>query len=786
MENKRIPHYAASIFLVFLSGVFLAGPASADTLSVTEHQVTATASWDTTPRLGNDGVSDLVVYTRRDLLFDGTMSKGDIWYQRVAGGAPLGAPVQVTSGTLNNELNDVSGDYIVYTAYDSTSTLQGGIMVYQISTTNKWHISSALIMQEPRISGNKVVWREGGANAAQVMLYDLSWLDSPARDADIIAGPIPPTYNVDIGDRFVVWAEKSSSQLDIFAYDYVSGIRIPVTATLNVHESEPSTSGDWIVWQAQDKGVSASRIVAKNVDTSEVRVIADGGVFNLRPSIDGDLIAYESMLTGNLDIFVYRISTGETFQVTRDPADQYLNDGFGQSVAYADQRTGNEDIYVSALTFVPPDPCTALGGDTDGDGVCDARDNCPAVANPDQGDWDDDGIGDACDIGQNQPPAANAGADQTVHAGNLVALDGSGSADPDGNYPLTYQWATAKAPAGSSCQLFSPGTVNPSFLPDLPGDYEINLVVIDSLGLSSTKDTVIVSTVNTAPVADAGADQSIVVLGSTVQLDGSRSYDLEGDSLTYQWAFIEEPAGSAAVLSGAASPAPTFVADIYGTYRLSLVVSDPWVASAPDTVEVSFTNLKPVANAGPSQSVPVGTLVALDGTASSDPNGDPLSYQWSFASVPAGSTAVLVNPTAASASFTPDVAGIYVASLVVNDGVLNSDPSTATVTATSSTAEVVETLRETIDLINAIPAANLKNANLTKTLGNKINAVLQDIENGLYRDALDKLENDILKKTDGCAAAAAPDRNDWILRCAEQAPVYDAIRRAIEQLRLLV
>ena len=45
----------------------------------------------------------------------------------------------------------------------------------------------------------------------------------------------------------------------------------------------------------------------------------------------------------------------------------------------------------------PTDPCAELGGDTDGDGVCDKTDNCPLVSNPDQADSDNDGIGDACE-----------------------------------------------------------------------------------------------------------------------------------------------------------------------------------------------------------------------------------------------------------------------------------------------------------------------------------------------------------------------------------------------------
>jgi hypothetical protein len=70
--------------------------------------------------------------------------------------------------------------------------------------------------------------------------------------------------------------------------------------------------------------------------------------------------------------------------------------------------------------------------DTDGDGVPDLFDNCPADANPDQADEDGDGLGDVCD---NRPPVADAGPDQVLECeGNLEAtaeLDGSGSWDPN-------------------------------------------------------------------------------------------------------------------------------------------------------------------------------------------------------------------------------------------------------------------------------------------------------------------------------------------------------------------
>ena len=103
----------------------------------------------------------------------------------------------------------------------------------------------------------------------------------------------------------------------------------------------------------------------------------------------------------------------------------------------------------------------------------------------------------------------------------------------------------------------------------------------------------------------------------------------------------------------------------------------------------SCVNLPPVANAGTAQNVVTGTVVTLNGSSSSDANGDQLTYSWSLTSRPAGSAAVLVGTTSARPTFFADVAGNYVARLVVNDGKVDSTAATVTVTATQPPASNV-------------------------------------------------------------------------------------------------
>ena len=132
------------------------------------------------------------------------------------------------------------------------------------------------------------------------------------------------------------------------------------------------------------------------------------------------------------------------------------------------------------------------------------------------------------------------------------------------------------------------------------------------------------------------------------------------------------------------SVSPTFVADQAGAYVVQLVVNDGHVDSVPATVTISSGNTKPVANAGPNQTVSLGALVQLDGSGSTDVDGNPLTYKWSLITLPAGSTALLSNVNAVKPTFTADQVGNFVAQLIVNDGFIDSTPSTVTITTNST------------------------------------------------------------------------------------------------------
>ena len=273
-------------------------------------------------------------------------------------------------------------------------------------------------------------------------------------------------------------------------------------------------------------------------------------------------------------------------------------------------------------------------------------------------------------------PVAQPGPNQTVARLATVSLNGGGSTNSAGGGTLTYSWAFAQRPVQSATTLVNSTTVNPTFVADFAGTYVVRLTVSNSAGSDSANVTI--STGNSIPVANPGRNQSVGVT-TLVQLDGSRSSDVNGDALTYAWILTSRPAGSTAALVRPNTVNPQFRVDRPGSYVVQLIVNDGRESSAAEFMTVSTFNTAPVANAGPPQAATLNGSVQLTGAGSTDVDGDPLTYLWSWNSVPAGSTALLSSTTAVNPAFTVDRPGTYVAQLVVNDGRLNSAPVTVTI-----------------------------------------------------------------------------------------------------------
>lgn len=187
----------------------------------------------------------------------------------------------------------------------------------------------------------------------------------------------------------------------------------------------------------------------------------------------------------------------------------------------------------------------------------------------------------------NISPKANAGPDQLIILPkDSVCLDASNSKDIDGTI-TRYEWTKISGP---NSYLIDDATSAITIVRLLTqGVYSFELTVTDNRDASS-KDTVRINVnpVNAAgllPVANAGIDQCIDLPTNSCSLNGSSSYDPDGNIVNYLWAKISGPVSFAIQNPGAAQTSVTNLCD--GVYLFQLMVTDNDGGIDTDTVQVT-------------------------------------------------------------------------------------------------------------------------------------------------------------------------------------------------------
>lgn len=290
---------------------------------------------------------------------------------------------------------------------------------------------------------------------------------------------------------------------------------------------------------------------------------------------------------------------------------------------------------------------------------------------------DDSGLANGDAVSQlavqvDQGPVASAGADILACAKTEVAFDGSASTDIDG-VVNSFTWDFGDGNLG--------GGETPSHIYDRPGTYRVFLTIhgekagiCDSVSTDEAEVKII-----EGPVAVIKAPEAVPVTDA-VAFDGSASYMAEGNITDWRWDF-----GDGGTASGETVPHQYARA---GTYAVSLTLRSD--SPSPTCQVISARRLvtvndPPVADAGPDQHVAVDEEAVFDASASKDPDGGIVAYEWDFGD---GATA-----TGIEARHRYRAAGTYTATLVVRDGADLANSSTddrLTVTVNPEPAPAIE------------------------------------------------------------------------------------------------
>lgn len=242
------------------------------------------------------------------------------------------------------------------------------------------------------------------------------------------------------------------------------------------------------------------------------------------------------------------------------------------------------------------------------------------------------------------------------------------------------------------------------------------------------------------PMANAGPDTSTYV-NVPVQLGGTATDELGRPIVTWEWKVVWGPEGpGGGTLSAPTSDTTDFTGDSVGAYYVQLTAcvqgaaglgvmnNVTLVCSAPDEVQVIVVNREPIAKVTADKTtVTVDETVVFDGSGSSDPDQQALTYSWNFDD---GWISPAVSPTHAFAAV-----GEYTVTLEVSDGLTSSEDEILITVEPGPRDRIVSLISEIRSLVTNDQLSPDRGAGLLT----KLNDAITSLDNDQPRDACKQL-----------------------------------------------
>ncbi len=510
--------------------------------------------------------------------------------------------------------------------------------------------------------------------------------------------PFGPRISVDSHDGInVVWNDNSPGNLDVFFSRSTDGgltfsspvnVSHDASASSSPQVAADSTGNIFVVWENDSGvlGVLFSRSVDGGLTFSAPAMVSTNTSGSISPQMavgpTGNVyLAWEDDFVSGSDVSFNRsLDQGQTFLgatslshgVGNSTGVQLNVDAAGNlNAVWSNDSPGNFDIFFTrssngGLNFSAPSNISkTLGFSSTALIATDSAGNINVI-------WTDNTPpANATDIfytrssngGASFSAPINVSSNSGFSSDPWLAVDSLGNVNVVwddtalGNEEILFSRSTDSGATFSAAQNLSNNS-GTSSVPVIAADKNGSLNVawqdetpgITQIFFSRYTNAV----VNHPPVANAGPDQNIQATSQndvSVQLDGSKSSDPDNDPLTFLWTDeSNNTVGTTAVVQ------LTLQA---GTHTFTLTVTDPGKLSSSATTHVTITapvNHPPVANAGASQTLGCtgqnGTVVTLNGSGSSDPDGDPLTYVWKDAAGNVVGTSAIAQRTLSSGTYT--------------------------------------------------------------------------------------------------------------------------------------